>query len=287
MKRTPAVAGSFYPSDPQELISTIEWSFLHKLGPGKLPKDVIKETKRGLRVYISPHAGYIYSGPIASHVYLDIAEISQDVSHVVIIGPDHNGLGHGSDIYTNGNWVTPLGELTVDKKISKEIAEESNVAVLDFESHLYEHSIEVQLPFLQYVMGKRDFNIIAIQITMQLTEIAEALAKSIISTIQRNQIQDSTVIIATTDLNHYEPYEANMRKDLQVVEKIKNLDIRGVYNTVERNEITMCGYGPTITAMYIAKNMNMRPQVLKYANSGDTSGKKDAVVGYVSVKFSQ
>ncbi|BBD73918.1 hypothetical protein HS1genome_2307 [Sulfodiicoccus acidiphilus] len=279
MIRRPAVAGSFYEDDAEELRRRISWCFTHNVGPGFFPR-IFEGGPTNL--YVVPHAGYIYSGPVAAHVYAELAARNSP-QLVVILGPNHTGLGSYVSVYPNGEWETPLGRVEVDNEAVIRLAHESEVMDLDERAHLYEHSIEVQLPFLQFIFGS-SFKIVPIVISMQTPEVAEYISEGILRLMKLKE--DNVVVLASTDLNHYDPHDETLKKDELALDKILSLDYRGLYSVVEEMGVTMCGYGPTMVVMRIAKKLGKKARLLKHATSGDTSGDKNSVVGYSAVKFS-
>jgi hypothetical protein len=282
LRRFPAVAGSFYEANPAKLRKQIEWSFLHPVGPGKIPEVPVSKGKRSNLFFVSPHAGYIYSGPVAAHTYYYLAsEGKPDL--VIIMGPNHTGLGAFASVWPEGYWETPLGAVEVDAEIAKELVRESKVLDFDETAHMYEHSVEVQVPFLQYFFGN-DFKIVPIVILMQEIEIMSRITNAIEKVMREHEGLD-VVVIASSDLNHYEPYELNNEKDELAIREIEKLDYEGLYRVVNDMNVTACGYGPIMGVLMLARKFNKRPYVLKHANSGDTSGPKDSVVGYLSVRF--
>ncbi|BDC00234.1 AmmeMemoRadiSam system protein B [Saccharolobus caldissimus] len=282
MRRLPAVAGSFYESEPKKLEAQIEWSFKHRIGPGSLPQIPKQKKVRDNLFFIVPHAGYIYSGPVAAHSYYSLASEGRPDT-VIILGPNHTGLGSYVSAWPKGEWVTPLGEVKIDEDILMQLVKESEVIDLDERAHLYEHSIEVQIPFLQYFFHDT-FKIVPIVIMMQTPEISEFLAEAIYKVIINNKEKD-IVVLASSDMNHYDPHEITLKKDEEAIEKIKQLDYKGLYEVVEEKDVTLCGYAPIMTVMILAKKFNKKPYILKHATSGDTSGPKDSVVGYLAARF--
>lgn len=282
MKRMPAVAGIFYEDNPKRLREQIEWSFKHYVGPGKLPQvPEVKPQKRQNTFFIVPHAGYIYSGPVAAHSYFYLGEEGKPDT-VIILGPNHTGFGSPVSAWSSGEWETPLGTVQIDEELTKEIVKRSQIVDLDERAHLYEHSIEVQVPFLQYLFGN-SFKIVPIVILMQTPEVAEYLAEAISEIM--NEGKKDMVVLASSDLNHYDPYEETYEKDQKAINKIQNLDYKGLFHVVEDEDVTVCGYAPIMTVLILAKKFNKKPYVLKHATSGDTSGDKSSVVGYLSVRF--
>lgn len=282
MIRLPAVAGAFYEGEEDKLKKQIEWSFLHPLGPGKIPQVPSQKGKRNNLFFIVPHAGYMYSGPVAAHAYYYLA--SEGIPDtVIILGPNHTGLGSYVSLWPKGKWKTPLGEIEIDEQIAMDLVRESEVIDIDEKAHLYEHSIEVQVPFLQYFFDSKT-KIVPIVIMMQTPEISEYLAEGITKIMQKYRDKD-IIVIASSDMNHYEPHEKTIEKDNMAIEKIVNLDYKGLFNVVEEKDVTACGFGPMMTVLILAKKFNKKPYVLKHATSGDTFGDKSSVVGYLSVRF--
>lgn len=277
--RYPVVAGYFYESDPTQLINQIEWAFQHPLGPGSLPKVSSERVRKSIG-FISPHAGYVYSGPIAAHSYHKLAEEGKP-EVFVIAGPNHTGRGIALSVMTEGTWVTPLGEVPIDTEFAKAIVRESEYASPDIEAHMEEHSVEVQIPFLQYLF--KNIKIVPIVMMLQTTRVAEDLAKAI--EVVAEKLGRDYVFIASTDFTHYEPHEIAVRKDALAIERIINIDPEGLYNVIEKYNISMCGPGPVMTLLYIAKRRGVsRAEKLAYATSGDVSGDKSLVVGYASIR---
>jgi AmmeMemoRadiSam system protein B len=270
--RRPAVSGMFYAGTAGELKEQIEWCYKHELGPGTIPRV----NSRGLRNIVAvvvPHAGYYYSGPVAAHAYKELAEDGM-FDTAVILGPNHTGYGYPVSLWAGGSWSTPLGEVEVDKKLAQRLL--GDVIQADEIAHIHEHSIEVQLPWLQYLYGK--VRIVPITMLAQDIETARIVGKSI------GQAGDNLIVIASSDLTHYEPHSIAMEKDSSVIEAIIALDEEELYERCERLGCTMCGYGPVAAAIVAAKEMKGKAaSLLKYATSGDTSGDFSRVVGYGSI----
>ncbi len=281
--RFPVVAGYFYPSDPAQLRKIIEDSFKHPLGPGKLPQVPESRNKQSIG-FIAPHAGYIYSGPIAAHAYYHMA-IEGIPDTIVILGTNHTGLGALVSVYPAGQWITPLGRLIVDSELSRGIANNSKFAELDIYAHVEEHSVEVQLPFIQYIFGDK-VKIVPIVIGLHTPEVAEDLARAINDAAEA--YSRDIVIIASSDFNHYDPYEVTIRKDMKAIERILELDTDGFYKVFLEENISICGPGAIMTLMEYSKLVsggNAKAELLKHATSGDTGGDKAAVVGYAAIRF--
>jgi len=278
MIRKSAVAGFFYEKDPLKLQKQIEECFMHKLGVGKV-ENLAKEFKGKFPSFISPHAGYIYSGPIASHTYKVLVE-NEKPDTVVILGPNHTGYGALVSVMNEGEWETPLGRVKINSDIANKIIKESKIAEPDYLAHLYEHSIEVQLPFLQYFL--KNFEIVPICIMLQTLDVAINLGNTLAKVLQNT----NSIVIASTDLNHYEDYETTYKKEMYVIEAIKRLDPEYLMNIIEKKNISMCGPGPTATVLHYNRKIGVsKVHILKHANSGDTAGPKDNVVGYLAVAF--
>ncbi len=277
--RPPVVAGQFYEADPDRLRSRIEWCFTHKLGPGKLPKP--SGTRRPeSKGFIAPHAGYMFSGPIAAHTYLKIAEEGKPDTFI-ILGPNHTGTGAPIAVYPDGEWLTPLGKAIVDAELAAEILRRSRVAAPDRSAHESEHSIEVQLPFLQYIFG--EVSIVPIAMLYQTPQIAKDLASAMVEAVR--ELGRDVVVIASTDMSHYEPHELAVRKDRIVLDRIEALDPEGLYDAVLTRGISMCGPGPAMVMLYFSKSLGAtKGEVLKYATSGDVTGEKAWVVGYAAAR---
>lgn len=191
--------------------------------------------------FVSPHAGYIYSGPVAAWGFLEVAKFGEP-SVVVIIGPNHTGLGRPVGVWPEGEWETPLGTVPVNQRAAEIILNSSRYAEEDFMSHIREHSIEVQIPFLQFVFG--DVSIVPICLMDQSPAVAEDLANALTKLVAEFP---SVLIIASTDLNHYEDQRTTLRKDSYIMEAIRNKDPRLLYEYLVKEDISMCGYGGVAT----------------------------------------
>jgi AmmeMemoRadiSam system protein B len=270
--RQPSVSGMFYAGNAKELEEQIEWCYKHELGPGVIPQ-VNNKGPREVIAIITPHAGYYYSGPVAAHAYKALAD-DGIFDTAVILGPNHTGYGHPVSLWAGAAWSTPLGEIEIDKELAQRLLGE--VIKADEDAHIYEHSIEVQVPWLQYLYKK--VKIVPITMLAQDMETARAVGKAI------SQAGNNLIIIASTDFTHYEPHSVAMEKDGSVIEAIIALDEQELYKRCEILNCTMCGYGPVASAIVAAKEMKaQRASLLKYATSGDTSGDFARVVGYGSI----
>jgi len=281
LPRRPAVAGMFYEADPELLRNQIEESYLHPLGPGKLPKISIKGPRKVLGI-VSPHAGYMYSGPIAAHGFYQLA-IDGKPDTFIILGPNHTGLGSPIATMIEDYWVTPLGKVDIDSELAKEVVKLSGIVDIDPSAHRYEHSVEVQIPFLQYLFGEIKF--VPISMMWQTPEAALRIAKAIHEASEK--LNRDIVIIASTDLNHYEPHSETVKKDEMTINAILRRDSEELSKILDAYNISMCGPGPTMVLMEYSKLVNHEVEVklLKHATSGDITGDKSAVVGYASIVF--
>lgn len=280
MIRKPAVAGTFYEGDPDSLKRRIEWCFEHQLGPGRIP-DVLGN-KREIKGIIAPHAGYLYSGPVAAHSYFRVAEDGLPETFLILC-PNHTGMGSGVSTMSEGQWETPLGMVDIDSEFTAELMH--NAPIIDSEpsAHIQEHSCEVQIPFLQYIAKKwdKEFKIVPICLWMQdletTTEIGSAIAKT------QEKLGRDLVVVASTDFTHYKPQDIAYNTDRQVLEAINILDEKLMMKLVYELNVTMCGFGPVAATMVYTKKIGAtKAEILKYATSGDITGDKSAVVGYGS-----
>jgi MEMO1 family protein len=278
-RRAPAVAGIFYPSDASELYQLVELSFKEqRFGPGHLPPS---EEFNRRRIYgiVSPHAGYVYSGAVAANGYYETSSMNFD--RIVMIGPNHYGIGTGIATVRNGIWETPLGQVEVDSELTSQIAENSSILDFDELAHSRDHCLEVQLPFLQYIK-KNQFKIVPIIMIMQDKVTASDIGESIANST-RNL---NTLLIASSDFTHYEPNDEAHRKDNELIKAILSLDISNFYTTFERLNVSACGYGAIASIMTAAKALGAtKGELLRYATSGDVIGDTNNVVGYASIIF--
>jgi AmmeMemoRadiSam system protein B len=275
--RRPCQAGAFYAGTKNSLKVEIERCFLHRLGPGKLP-SVPAKGERKIVALVCPHAGYMYSGPVAATSYYHLA-IDGTPDIIIILGPNHSGFGSGVSIMTEGKWATPLGEVEIDSNVANEIVKNSKLIDVDDQAHAYEHSIEVQLPFLQYIYGDK-FKFVPICMMMQDIETSVEVGEAILKALAGK----NAVIIASTDMTHYEPQEIAEKKDRIAINAIIKLDEAELQRAVELNMISMCGYGPVTSALKAAKALDAREaKLLSYKTSGDVTGDYEAVVGYASI----
>jgi AmmeMemoRadiSam system protein B len=262
--REPAVAGRFYPANPERLRADLE-SYLSP------PKEKVQAI-----ACMVPHAGYMYSGSVAGAVFSRL-EIPQ---RCVVLCPNHTGRGHPLAIMKAGAWRTPLGEMPIDSDLAESLTDEFPALAEDSAAHRYEHAIEVELPFLQVCRPDVKFVPIAIGTgqRMLLEQLGEALAEVLKKT------KESALLIASSDMNHYEDDATTRVKDRKAIEKILALDAPGLYETVIHESISMCGFGPAVAMLTAARRRGAREaELVEYATSADVSGDRNVVVGYASV----
>ena len=273
--RTPAVAGMFYPKEKSKLEQSIIHSISSEFGIGQ-----IHQKKEKIYGAICPHAGYMYSGPVATHSFESIA--NQDFDTAVILGPNHWGIGCNIATMKDCTWETPLGPVEVDSDAAKQINEISKIIEIDYFSHTREHSIEVQVPMLMQFY-KKPFKILPIILNDQdyeyMQEVGSAVAK--LAKIRK------TIIIGSSDFTHYEPNEFAYKQDKALIEPILKLDVEKFYKTLNERRVSACGYGAIASTMIACKELGAtQGRLLKYATSGDIAGDKSSVVGYASIVFS-
>jgi MEMO1 family protein len=276
--RKPAVAGQFYPSDPAELSSLIDSCYTHPLGPGKVPPA--PETKSKFVAVVCPHAGYVYSGPVAAHSYLHVSSMAGP-DLLVVVAPNHYGIGSGVSTFKEGDWETPLGRVHVDAEASARLVDLAEVVVFDPDAHRLEHSLEVQLPFLQRIYGD-SVPLLPISLLFQDIDTAKGLAAALSKVVRDKR----AVLVASSDLTHYEPAEVARKKDTALIHRVLEMDLDGFYSTLDRLGVTACGFGAIATVMETARSLGLsKAELLKYASSGDTSGDNLQVVGYGALRF--
>ena len=272
------MAGQFYPSDPDELTSLIDSCYTHPLGPGKKP-PAPKQDARVVAV-VCPHAGYVYSGPVAAHSYLHVSSLaSPDL--IVVVAPNHYGVGSEVSTFMEGEWETPLGRVRVDADAAARLADAADVVAFDPAAHRHEHTQEVQLPFLQRIYGNA-VPLLPVSLLFQDADTAKALASALARVVKGKR----TVLVASSDLTHYEPAEKARKKDTALIGQVLAMDLEGFYSTLARLEVTACGYGAIATIMEAARSAGLAgAELLRYASSGDTTGDNLQVVGYGALRF--
>jgi AmmeMemoRadiSam system protein B len=277
--RRPSVASQFYEGDAEALRAQISSCFLHPLGPKKLPQINFHTQPRSILGLICPHAGYAYSGPVAAHAFYELA-IDGKPDTVVILGPNHTGYGSALALMREGIWRTPLGDVEVDTGLSDAIMHETKIVDVDDTAHRYEHSIEVQLPFLQFLYGN-SFKIVPVCFLMQDYDSASEVGRALVEALDAT----NTVVIASSDMTHYEPAKVAASKDQAALKAVMDMDAKRFYETVETQNITACGYGPITSLITYGVGVCAKAQLLSYHNSGDITGDHSSVVGYAAVSF--
>lgn len=267
--RKSVIAGTWYPGDPATLRGEVR-RYLEKV-----PAQALGGAVAGL---VSPHAGYVYSGQIAAYGYRLVEGRRYDA--VVVIGPSHRVLFHGASVWPSGGYETPLGVVPVDRELAGAILAADPVMNDERKPHAAEHSVEIQLPFLQVALGS--FPFVPVVMGSQDWRSCEAVAGAIARAARGKNV----LVVGSSDLSHFHDYEKARRLDQSVVDLVGNRDARGLARRLEDGTSEACGGGPIVTAMRIAeKSGALGAKVLRYANSGDVTGDRRQVVGYLSAAF--
>jgi MEMO1 family protein len=267
MIRPPAVSGRFYPSDKKKLALEIE----QFTGAGQAEKKRVP-----ILGCIVPHAGYMYSGHVAGAVYSAI-EIP---ARCILLGPRHFPGGEAMAIISEGRWQTPFGDAQIDADLAAKLKQSCPLLREDRVAHQREHSLEVQIPFLQLLAPNLRF--VPVVLSTHRYPDLEALghAAAQVMTAQK----EPTLLIASTDMNHYESDVITRAKDRKAIDRILELDPRGLYDTVNSEDITMCGYAATVAMLVAMRDLGAtQAEVVRYATSGDITGDRDEVVGYAGL----
>ncbi|NWJ90698.1 MEMO1 family protein [Marine Group I thaumarchaeote] len=274
--RTPAVSGTFYPDDEKELRSLIDDCFMHPIGPGKMPPTDSDQKIYGV---ICPHAGFVYSGPVACHSFYSISSSASKLA--IITGPNHYGIGQSIASMIDVSWKTPLGLVEVDSESALELRDGLDILELDSFSHSKEHSIEVQVPMLQETFS-HEMKILPISLINQEQKTATKVGSAIAKIAQKKD----ALLIGSSDFTHYEENEFAHRQDLALIDPILKLDVDEFYKILYERHVTACGFGAIASTMIACKELGATEgKLLKYATSGDVSGDKSSVVGYASIIF--
>ncbi len=267
--RKPAVAGSFYPGDNKTLSRQVG---------DYLSKAVKEEVAGEIVALVSPHAGYMYSGLVAAHAFKVVEGMKFDA--VVILAPSHRFPFQGASVYDLGGYETPLGVLPIEKELCQKLKSESNLIQVLPRAHSQEHSLEVQLPFLQEVLGK--FSLVPMVMGSQDYHSCEAVGKAIAQTVKGKRV----LLVASTDLSHYHPYDRAVQLDRIILDDIQAFDAQKLSRDLDSGKGEACGGGPVVAVMVAAKELGAnRAKVLKYMNSGDVTGDRSGVVGYGAAVF--
>jgi hypothetical protein len=267
--RQPAVAGRFYPAHGQRLRAEVE-SYVTP------PLDALPEPMIRALGCLVPHAGYMYSGHVAGAVYRRL-ELPQ---RVIILCPNHTGMGEPLAIMSRGAWRTPLGDACIAEDLATELMQRMPLLSEDEEAHRSEHALEVQLPFLQVL--DPDFQFVPIAVGTSNFEVLSALGVAIGNVVAKQS--GRVLIIASSDMNHYENDAVTRVKDQRAIDQLLALSPQGLYDVVRDGEISMCGYGPAVIMLTAAMKLGaQQAELIRYATSGDVSGDKNMVVGYAGI----
>ena len=262
MVREPAVAGRFYPGTAARLAAEVD-GFLHPAA-----------TRAHTLGLVAPHAGYMYSGAIAGEVYRRV-ELPE---RVIVLGPNHTGLGATASLWPGGRWRTPLGELAIDAAMTQTLATAPGVE-LDDQAHLHEHSLEVQIPFLQ--RGRPDVQVAGLCLGPLPWRGCEALGKA----IGKAAAPAGALVVASSDMSHYVSAAEARGKDQLAIDRILALDPAGLYEVVRRERISMCGFIPATVMLVAALEMGATgAELVRYGHSGEVTGDDEQVVGYAALR---
>ncbi len=265
MIRFPAVAGQFYPGDKTSLTANLN----------ELCNKDIKEKRKALAV-VSPHAGYVYSGGVAGETFSRV-EIPEDV---LVLGPNHHGHGAEVALMNKGGWSMPMGDVPMNTGLGKELIQSSSIIQEDELAHRYEHSLEVQVPFLQFF--QKNLSLAPIVVSHISYDTCLEVGKDIARAVKT--YNKEILIVASTDMTHYESREAAKGKDTLAIERVLALDPMGLYQTVLGNRISMCGIMPTTVALIAAIELGAKKaELVRYTDSGEASGDIGQVVGYAGM----
>ncbi len=266
MQRSPAVAHQFYPGDRGTLISALQ----------KLIPEVPATSKSKAIALISPHAGYIYSGPCAGETFAGV-DIPPDV---VLMGPNHHGQGAMVALMNRGDWLMPQGPVQINEQLADLVLAGQEVIEVDELAHRHEHSLEVQVPFLQYLQP--DLRLVPLCISHIPYPICVAVGEQLAAAIK--SYGKPVLIVASSDMTHYESRQAASRKDRLAIDQVEALDPQGLYNTVVGQGITMCGIMPATIALVAALKLGAsKAKLVRYTDSGEASGDTNQVVGYAGL----
>jgi len=262
--RHPAVAGRFYPRERARLAADLR---------SYLPAGAAAAPAMGC---IAPHAGYVYSGAVAGAVYAAI-----DVPlRCIVLCPNHTGVGFPLSIMSSGTWETPLGTAEIDSALAQALKAQFPMLTEDTSAHRAEHAIELQLPFLQVRNPRVVF--VPIALGTGQYETLEALGNAVAAVVESQP--EPVLMVASSDMNHYENDRTTRAKDQKAIERILALDARGLFDVVMRHDISMCGFGPAVAMLTAAKKLGAASaELIRYATSGDVSGERNMVVGYAGV----
>lgn len=263
-KRQPAAAGRFYPAQREALVREVE---------AHIDRNAKKSRALGI---VAPHAGFMYSGDVAGAVYSRI-EIPDTV---ILIGPNHTGHGEAVAVMTEGTWSMPMGDISIDRELAIAICEETVMAKKDSSAHQFEHSLETQLPFLQYF--KKEFQIVPICLKRIKVSACKELSEGIVRAVTR--LGKPVLLVASSDMTHYESHDRAGIKDRMAITCIQKRDPLGLFETVQSEKITMCGVNPVIVMLLCSESLGAKEaELVKYMTSGEVSGDMEKVVGYAGM----
>ncbi len=273
-RREPVVAGSFYPGDPETLRAQVN-KYLDEAESSAYPRaDLVLGV-------IAPHAGYIYSGSVAAYGYSCLKHT--DFDGFVVIAPSHRGRFDGASVIPEGEYATPLGDVHIDSEIGAALLKKDNFEFIH-QAHEMEHSLEVQVPFIQVI--NEDALIVPVIVGTADLDICSEIGNSIASVLI--DLKKNYGIIVSTDLSHYHDYDSAMKLDNAFVKGLESFDTRELKSVLSSGKGEACGAGAVFAGMAAAEGLGAKKiSVVKYANSGDTAGPRDQVVGYLSAVFSR
>lgn len=264
MRRNAVVAGQFYHGSSAKLTHQVQ-----QYVSNNLPR----ENAIGI---LSPHAGLIYSGAVAGEVYSRITMPET----FLLIGPNHTGLGPMVSLMASGEWEIPTGVFTIDEGLARKILHNAPLASDDTQAHMFEHSLEVQLPFIGYF--SKNARIVPLTVLSASLDECRLLGEGIAQSIKRTDYR--VVIVASSDMSHYIPDDAARKRDKMAINRIVSLDPEGLLDTVRKEQITMCGYLPAAIMLFAAKSLGAaKAHLIRYATSGEVSGDYEHVVGYAGI----
>ena len=268
MLRLPAVAGQFYPADPRELTRLIR----------KFSAENPATPKTRARACLVPHAGYIYSGGVAGAVFARVVLPKK----VLVVGVRHSPMGEDLAILSEGAWRTPLGDAPLDASLAQRVKAACPSLREDGVAHSLEHSLEVEIPFLQIL--DPDFSFVPVAVGTLRFEDLQELGMGLARVLKESQ--NEILLVVSSDMNHYEPDEATRIKDAKAIDRMEAVDARGLFDVCRKEKISMCGLGPAVAMLTAMKELGVKSgELVRYATSGDVNGDRDAVVGYAGMIF--
>lgn len=269
--RHPAVAGRFYPGNPDDLRAEARGYLSQANTANQAPVRAVG--------CIAPHAGYMYSGHVAGAVFARV-EVPK---RCIVLCPNHTGMGRALAVMSDGAWQTPLGDVPIDSELAGALKRQFPALQEDSAAHRAEHAAEVELPFM--LLRQRELRFVPIALGTSQFEVLEQLGKALADIVAAQK--DPVLLVASSDMNHYEADAVTRVKDHRAIERILTLDPRGLFDVVTQQDISMCGFGPAVAMLTAARQLGAKSaELVKYATSGDVSGDRDMVVGYAGVVVS-